>query len=372
MNLIIKNIIVFFGKIFFIFKRKNIPKNPKKILIMRSGGIGDVLMSTPLVKAIRQHYKNAEITYFVGNWSKDVLKDNPNIDKLFNYDDLIIINLKIFKIFKLIKRVRREKFDLMFNLEKSWHWAVLSFLFGIPSRIGFNRKGEGFANNLTVLFNGSKYELEYYLDLAKLLNMNIPTHDMQVYLTKQEKEKAANLIKKNNLKNKIILGIAPGGADNPAQQAFIKRWPLKNYVKLINKVVNENKKIHVVLFGGNNDIEACKQLKEKVKNKDKVISTAGELTVKESAALMRHCKIFLTHDAGPMHIAAAVKVKLLALFSPTQSERFAPKNATTIEVKNEKCPCYDIYGRFKAHAKECMYKISFDDTYLKMKNLLSK
>lgn len=370
MNLIIKNIIVFFGKIFFAFKNKKIPKNPKKILIMRSGGIGDVLMSTPLVKSIRKHYKKAEITYFVGNWSKDVLKDNPNIDKIFNYDDLIIIKLKIFKILKLIKQTRKKKFDLIFNLEKSWHWAILSFLFGIPARIGFNRLGEGFANTLTVPFNGSKYELEYYLDLAKLLNIKILTHDMEIYLTKKEKETAKKFIKNNKLKNKKLIGIAPGGAENPAQQAFIKRWPLENYVKLINKITKKNKKACIILFGGNNDVKTCKQIKEKSNNK--IINTAGKLTIKQSAALMKKCKIFITHDSGPMHLAGAVKVPLITLFGPTQSERFAPRNTIKIEVKGKKQIFYDIYGRFHPDANGIMHKVNFDTVYIKIKQLIDK
>lgn len=343
---------VLLGKTFFIFKNKKIPKNPKKILIMRSGGIGDVLMSTPLVKAIKNHYKNAEITYFVGNWSKDVLKDNPDINKIFNYNDLTIINFKIFKILKLIKQIRKENFNIIFNLEKSWHWGILSFLFKIPLRVGFDRKGEGFANSLTVPFNGEKYELEYYLDLARLLKIKIPTKDMQIYLTKQEKQLANNFIKKNKLKN--IIGIAPGGADNPAQQAFIKRWPTENYIKLIKKLKNRQ----FILFGGKNDIETCNKLKAK-----NTVSTAGKLTLKQSAALMEKCNLFLTHDAGPMHLAAATKTKLIALFGPTQATRFAPKNATILKSKCK--PSYTIYGTFK-NKSNCMKKITVNQVYSKI------
>ena len=99
-----RKLIIFFGKLFFLFKSKKVPKEPRKILIMRSGGIGDVLMSTPLVKAIRKKYPKAKITYFVGNWSKDVLKDNPNINEIFSYDDMIIIGRNIFGILKLVKK----------------------------------------------------------------------------------------------------------------------------------------------------------------------------------------------------------------------------------------------------------------------------
>ena len=354
-----RKLIIFFGKLFFLFKSKKKTKEPKRILIMRSGGIGDVLMSTPLVKAIRKHYPKAKITYFVGNWSKNSLENNPNIDRIFNYDDLIIIKRNIIKISGLIKKIRKEKFDLGFNLEKSWHWAVLMFLFGIPKRIGFDRKGEGFANNLTVPFNGTKYELEYYLDLARLLKMKIPTDEMEIYLTNKEKIIANKFIKQSKLKNKKKIGIAPGGADNPAQQAFIKRWPLENYIRLIDKLTGKKK--YVILFGGENDIEICKEIIKKIKNKNQVLNTAGKFTVKSCAAVMKKCNLFVTHDSGPMHIAAAVKVPLIALFGPTQSRRFAPKDA--IIIKNKICrPCYDIYGNYKkCEKKDCMKVIEVND-----------
>jgi len=329
MNLIIKNIVVLAGKILFSLKSKTIPKDPKKILIIRSGGIGDVLMSTPLVKAIRHNYPKSEITYFVGNWSKDALKDNPNINKLYTYDDLIIIRMNISGIRKIIKEMKKEHFDLCFNLEKSWHWGILSYLFKIPTRIGFNRKGEGFAYNLSTPFKGKKYELEYYLDLARLLNLNIPTNKMEVCLTKQELIKAKKYLKG-------AIGLAPGGADNPAQQASIKRWPLENYKQLIQNLPKQK----FILFGGKNDLETCNQLQTR-----NTINLAGKLTLKESAAVMKQCKVIITHDAGPMHLAAASKSHLIALFGPTQALRFAPRDAITLQTQSK--PCYTIYGTFE-------------------------
>ena len=323
-------------------------------------------MSTPLARAVRENYPKAEITYFVGNWSRGVLEGNPNIDKIFNYDDMDIIGRKPGKIAKLIRKMRKEKFDLCFNLEKSWHWGVLSYLFGAKARIGFDRLGEGFANNLAIPFDGSKYELEYYLDLGRLAGIKIKKEGMEIYLTKKEKKTAENFIDKNGLRNKAIIGISPGGADNPAQQAIIKRWPLEKYTELINDITEKNKKAIVILLGGENDLAACHEIKQNAKNNDKVLITAGIFTIKESAALMKRCRVFITHDSGPMHIAAAAGSKLIALFGPTQPERFAPRKATVIKSDAKGCPCYNIYGRFDTcKSNECM-------GHLKMSIILAK
>lgn len=354
MNLAVKNIAVFLGKAFFIFRKKAITNNPKKILIIRSGGIGDVLMSTPLIRAIRKNYKDAEITYFVGNWSKDVLKDNPDINKLYSYNDLIIINMNIPGILKIIRSMRKEKFDLCFNLEKSWHWGVLSYLFKARSRVGFDRFGEGFAYNKTVPFTGEKYELEYYLDLARALGIDIPSDEMEIHTTKAEEDKARKFSLANSLFGKNVIGIAPGGADNPAQQALIKRWPTERYIELINS----SKGYYFILFGGKNDIETCLEIRNKVKNKNMVTIAAGTMSLKESAALMKYCRTFITHDSGPMHLAAASKVNLIALFGPTQSERFAPKKATLIKTRSP--PSYTLYGDF-TEKKDIMSEITAEE-----------
>ena len=365
--MVVRNLICLLGKYFFFFARKKRSVDPHNILIIRSGGIGDVLMSTPLGHAIRKHYPKAKITYFVGNWSKDVLVNNPHINEIYAYEDLTMIKFRFYRILEIIKVLRQKRFDLCFNLEKSWHWAVLSWLFGIPCRIGFDRKGEGFAHTQTISFDGTRYELDYYLQLGKSVDVKPVTDKMEVYLTQQDNKKAMNFIKKQRLQNKKIIGMSPGGADNPAQQAAIKKWPMKSYVKLVNRLLSTYPNAVVILFGGSNDAGTCRAIHKQVEKKDKVISTAGTLSIKESSALMKHCNVFVTHDSGPMHIAASVGVNLVALFGPTQSKRFAPRNSTIVKAPHK--PCYDIYGTFSScKTDKMMQDIAVDQVFTAVKN----
>src|SRR3989338_1074345 len=157
-------------------------KEPKKILIIRSGAVGDVLMTTPLVKAVRKRFPKAKISYLVGNWSKDVLKNNPYVDSIISFNDSIIFKRDILKILALIKKLRREKFDICFILDKSHWWNMLAYACRIKTRIGFNRNGEGFINTLSVDYKGEKNELEYYLDIAKLLKIKIKDKRLELFL----------------------------------------------------------------------------------------------------------------------------------------------------------------------------------------------
>jgi heptosyltransferase-2 len=369
----LKKTFLTFASLLFILRNKKIPKNPKKILIIRSGSIGDVLMTTPLIRAIRQKYKKAYISYLVGEWSREVLAHNKNIDEIISFDEQIIFNYNLYEINKLKNYIQRKKFDLCFILDKSYHWNLFAYLCKIPFRIGFDRRGEGFRNNLNVKFEGKKSELEYYLGIAKLLGINIRSKKMDLFLSKNDKEFSNIFIKSHNLKNKKIIGIAPGGAENPGDKRHIKRWPREKYIELIKRIINKNNTI--LLFGGKNDSKLCDGIMNYINNNfikkaNNIINLAGKTTIQQSAALINKCKLFITHDSGTMHIAATTKTKLVVLFGPTDPKRFAPKNTIVIQSNLDCCPCYDIYGNYKKCKKDCMGAINVEEVCNRVKKFI--
>ena len=342
------NIINLAGKIAFLFKKRHLPKDfsPKRILIMRSGAIGDVLMTTPAIKAIRQKFPETKIDYLVGEYSKDILENNPEIDEILTFDDRIIYEKKLAKVLRLSKSLKKNKYDLAIVFDKSWMWCVFAFLTRAKLRLGFNRKGEGFANNLNIGFDGSMYEVDYNNKLAELLGIKETDRNMHIYISNKDKELAREIIRKNITKKKII-GIAPGGAKNPGQVMDSKRPKIEFYADICNALGKDS---NIIIFGSKKDSEAAESLKKL--SKIKVIDMTGKLKLKQSAALIGQCDLFITHDNGLMHIAAAMQSPLIAIFGPTQAERFAPKisNSTIIKAKQRCNPCYDIYGNF---AKDC-------------------
>lgn len=348
-------------EVFFLFNKKAIPKNLKKILVIRAGMLGDVLLTTSLVKAIRKKYPKTKIYYLVGEWSKDILKDNKDINKLIAFDDTIVFKRKFFQVLNLIRTLRKERFDLCFVLDKSYLWNIFAFLCKIPFRIGFDREGEGFCNNLNVKFDGTKHELDYYLEICRLLDIKLEEdrEDINLAISKKDEVFATGIIKKYNLENKTIIGIAPGGAKNPGQEMTVKRWPKERYIELINRLI-KNKKISVILFGGKDDVGLAQDIAKNTRAN--IVNLAGKSTIQESAALIKKCNLFITHDSGLMHIAAAVKIPLLVLFGPTSATRFAPKNSAVIKSHLSCAPCYDIYGNYKqCENAVCMESISTEE-----------
>lgn len=330
------------GNIAFLFKNKQIPNDPRNIVIMRSGGIGDVLMSTPLVKAIRQEFPKARITYLVGEWSADAIKGNPNVDRVMTYQDEIIFKQNRREVDKLIQRIKKEKFDLAFVLDKAWQWNVLAFMAKIPFRIGFDRNGEGFALNLAVPFDGSKYELEYYRDLASAIEISDVPVEMEFNISEKDEKKAEQIIKKH-VKNKTVI-LIPGGAKNPGQELAAKRWPPHYYGRLADELLS--RKYQVVILGAKTDSEICKAVIRNMKKKN-AVNLCGKLNLGQSAALMKNSALVVTHDSGPMHLAAAVKAPMVAIFGPTDPSRFASPAARVVQDTRLVPPSYDIYGKLK-------------------------
>ncbi len=373
-----RGLICFLGKAAFLFRHRTIDSEPKKILIMRSGAIGDVVMTTPLIKAIRRKFPSAEIDYIVGNWSKKVLEGNPQLNRIISFDDKIVYDKKIKEIWGLIKEIRTEQFDLAFVLDKSYHWGILAYLMGIKQRIGFDRFGEGFAHNLSVFYDGSKYEGDYNLELleglekgetearGKIIDKMID-RQMKIPLSEAEEDFATAFFRKNKIKGRTI-GIIAGGAKNPGQTMDLKRWPLENYVSLIRTLSKEH---NVLLLGGPSDKDVSERIGHEIKSAN-LFDAIGQCGIKESVALMKRCEVVVTHDTGPLHMAAATGTKVIALFGPTPAHRFAPRNAVVLETKTDKCPCYDIYGNFTACSEaDCMKKISVETVIETVKKDLS-
>ncbi len=356
------------GIILFFLKRKKMPANPSRILIMRSAGIGDVLMSTALVRAIRLAYPNAHITYLVGEWSAPAIKNNPDIDEIITYHDEIIFKKKIAGTIEIIKQIKSKKFEIAIILDKAWEWNMLAFLFGIPFRIGFERKGEGFANNFNVVFEGKKYELEYYRDIANLAGAkNAPKH-MYMYPKPADIKKIQKILSKHKINPKKLIVISPGGAKNPGQELAEKRWPAQNYAKVADLLIQ--KKYSVVLLGGKTDKEINKKVLQNMKRKP-ALNIAGELSLSESAALLSKSRLMITHDSGPMHLGAAMNTTIVAIFGPTDPKRFAPQNANIAMDKTAIKPSYDMYGNLQKHEGN-LEKLSVKTVMLTVNQALKK
>lgn len=331
--MILRRIICIAGRILFLFKKRIINRRKvNKIAVLKSGAIGDVLMSTPFLRALRHGFPEAVIDFHIGRWSEDALKNNPNLNRIFSYHDSIFHSFDLKGKIKLIKILKKQKYDLLFVLDKSYLASLLGFAAGIRYRVGFDRYGEGFANNLNVKYGPVRHEIEYYLDLARILGLQVKGRNLDLFVSKEDISKIKKITK--GLKN--FIGIVPGGAKNPGGGVVnSRRWPEKKFVELINKMPS---KYSILLLGGKSDAEFNNLILQQI-NRKKVFNFAGKTSISQSCELMRRCKFVVCSDSGPMHIASASGTRVISLFGPTNPARKAPLNKNSVALWKDR----DIY-----------------------------
>jgi len=328
-----------------------------KILIFKSGALGDILMTTPLVRQVRKQFPKAKITYLVGKFASSVIKGNPHLDRVMEYDHNIFFKLKISSYLRFVSRIRKEKFDMIFVCDRHWVYNFTSFLFGIPKRIGFDRKGrEGCCLTKKVRFERRRHDVRYFLDLLKQV-ASVDYGDLKMEMTI---EKAAKL-------EANTIGIAPGGGSNPGQTLDFKVWPWENYVVLIQKIIKKG--YAIALIGGPDDriigdkILAGLTAKEKKKVKDFI----GKTSIKQSAALFGQCRYAICNDSGPMHIAASQNPRVISIFGPTDPLRLAPISEESTYVCKMKRPTYTIYGDYSRCSIDDIAKVKVEDVIKHLK-----
>jgi len=296
----------------------------KKILFLRLGGIGDVLMTTPLIRQIRQKFPDAKIDYIVGKQSSCALKGNKNIDEIIEIDEKIFLSKNFFKWLGLIKKIRKRNYDVVFVLMKHWIFNLTAFLFKIKRRVGFNRFNlEGIFLTHKVPYNSFNHEIIYYLDLAKMIGLKVNYSDvsMDLFSGKSDEKFAERIFKRYKLVNKKVIGMAPAGCYNlQAGYDVARQWPIEKYSELAEKITGKD--IFIILFGGKNDSYAGLDF-DRLGNK-KIINLIGKTTIQEAASLIRKCDYFICNDTGLMHISACVNKRTISLFGPTHPLKKAP------------------------------------------------
>jgi heptosyltransferase-2 len=276
----------------------------KKILIMRTDRLGDVILSTPVIANLRKFYPDSYIAFLCRPYTKDVVEGNPYLDEIIIYDK----NNKHKSIFSSVKfclSLRKKKFDTVFILNPNNRSNILAFFAGIAHRIGLNRK---MGHLLTQPIEdkkheGKKHELEYTLDILK--EAGIPITEKQAYfpIKKESEKRIEELLLANGIKNNDFVVIHPS-ASCPS-----KRWMLDNFIKL-SRLIKEKTNLKVIIISSKEE----KKFAEELAKEEGVIDFRGILTISDIGALLKQSKVFVSNDSGPVHIAASLNVPVISIF----------------------------------------------------------
>lgn len=335
-------------------------------LILKIGGLGDILMATPAVRALKKSCPDARVTFLVGRSNKQVMADNPFVDNLLDIDDRTIFKPglsggQLVEALHVVKRIRQLKPDEIFVLHRAWQWNLLAKMGGVPIRYGFQRDLHGtFLTHATPSPTGVHETLRYLKVFGQKPGFQPDGPEMNLYPNSVDASRVAEIT--SLCRGRRVVAVAPGGAMNVKEQRSISRWPLASYEALIGRLLAETGCM-VVLIGGPGDRPFTAALRL---DPSRVIDTAGKLNLQQSYLLLKSSHVMVTHDCGPMHLGAAAGIPVVSLFGPTLPDEKAPiTNRRSIAIwkgSEMRCsPCYQD-GRFPdCLLLECMRRIAPDE-----------
>jgi lipopolysaccharide heptosyltransferase II len=339
---------------------------PEGILLIKLCCIGDVLKTTPVLKALRERFPDARIGYLISPWAKDAILTNPHLDEIILFNAPFERNpLKVF-LETLSKLRKLRKYEWAFVFHRSPKAAILARVAGIREIVGFVDKGDNRFLTVPVKFQHDNHEIERYVHLARAMGVEVKDKVPRIYLNDSLRDRARDLLKEAGLDGKPFVAIHPGGGKNPGKFMPIKRWFPDRFADLASTLTKDHG-VNVLWVGGREDHDVVYEIEKKLSVK--TYSLVGKTTFLELAAVLEKSSLFLGGDSGPLHIAAAVGTKTVGIYGPSDPKLIAPPNANHWVVR-EDLPCSPCYVSESAHkdfsrcpigTHECMKKITLKD-----------
>lgn len=355
----------------------------KKILIINPFGIGDVLFTTPAIRAIKNRYPKAFIGYWCNERVEQILKNNPNIDRIFalSRGDLKKIfqksKLKGMKeSLRLFSEIKKEHFDISFDVSLDYRYNLISWLAGIEKRIGLNYKNRSkfLTHKIDIVGFDDKHVVEYYLDVLKFLNIGFPdSPKIELHLSKENCDWAAKFLQDNGIEEDgLLIGIAPGGGASWGGSANYLRWPEQKFAALSDILIKKHS-AKIILFGSAEESEICNRIAPFLSKQ--AINIAGKLTLSQFVALFSKCKVIVCNDAGPLHVAVGLGVKTVCICGPVDEKVYGPfpygSQNNRLVKKDLSCrPCYKRFRMADCSKQICLEEISPEDALKAVEELI--
>ncbi|MCX5656822.1 MAG: lipopolysaccharide heptosyltransferase II [Candidatus Omnitrophica bacterium] len=278
--------------------------------MVRTDRLGDVVLSTPVVKNLRDTFPQSFIAMMVRPYTKDVVEGNPYLDEVILYDKDNrekgwLSTLRFSRV------LAKKRFDLAVVLNPSNRSNLIPFLAGIPRRVGYDRKmGFLLTDQIKdVKHEGKKHEIEYNLDLIRVLGIDPRDQSIFMPLTLDSEKWVEEIFSKENiLAADKLVAINPGASDNS------KMWIPEHYAQVADKLSERG--IKVIIIGGPGDKKICQKVIENMHRP--YINMVANNNISQAASFLRRCSLFISPDTGLVHIASAVGVPVISLFGRKQ------------------------------------------------------
>jgi ADP-heptose:LPS heptosyltransferase len=332
-------------------------RDVQKILVIKLGGVGDVLLSTIVLNNLRRRFPDAQIDFLAEPPSRGILNGNPIITNGLFFDrqrDSSVASLW---------GLRKKKYDLVIDLYGNPRTALLTYFSRARYRVGFAFRGRRYAYNIVVPSRGGQvHNSEFNLDALSPLGIPIVDRSIPFYISRDDEEYVEGFLHQHKLQHDTLVVLNPGGT------WYTKQWSLKKYAQL-GDALTAAYKVKIVLIWGPGEIDHVKHVQEFM-HQPSIIPPAT--TLNQLGALFRKCAFVVSNDAGPMHLAAVVGVPTLGIFGPTQPEKQGPVGERNAWVRLDGLECLGCNLTACPIGHLCMDRLSVDTVLQAVQRMLEK
>ncbi|MCK8603850.1 lipopolysaccharide heptosyltransferase II [Desulfoferrobacter suflitae] len=329
-----------------------------KILIRSTNWLGDAVMTTPAMGVVRATFPGAEITVVANPAVAMLFEGHPYCDRIVVWDKSKV-HRGITGLLRFTKTLREQHYDLAILFQNAMEAAVMARLAGIPRRLGYRSDGRAWLLTDGVPVGRREkrlHHVDYYLQLLKKNGMTARPGDLTLCCTPEETAAA-----RKELGDVDWIAVHPGASYGSA-----KRWLPERFAQSANKIYQEFR-TPILLLGSPEDASTGKRIAEQLKVPHK--SLIGRTSIRQLMAVLSQCRLLLTNDSGPMHIAAAFRVPLVALFGPTDHTTTSPPGNMSIILRHE-VDCAPCLKRRCPSDHRCMTAIGVEEVIVAVRTLL--
>ncbi|MBF0317481.1 MAG: glycosyltransferase family 9 protein [Nitrospirae bacterium] len=333
----------------------------REILVVRTSFIGDVIMTLPILRPLKERFPRARVTFLTSRVASEVLRTNPYVDEIITYDPFWFYPSPKADYIRFIRSLQGRSFDLV--IEARGDIRELLLLVGplkAPCKVSYDVGGGGFLLTHVVPYEGLRHKVIYHMGLVKYLGCRVDTIDWGFYLQPEERARALEIIHTCKVKPPFL-------ALHPGSRMPLKKWPVERYAMLCDMLAEEYG-MQVVVFGSRVDRDSVAGIMRSVRYSINhgVVNLSERLTLREFAGVIAHGSLLVCNDSAPMHVAACEGVPAVAIFGPSKSVETAPYGDIHTVVEKDSFPCRYSCDEAVCHNRRrhaCMLDISVQDVF---------
>jgi heptosyltransferase-3 len=288
----------------------------RNILVIKLRYIGDVLLATPALRALRERFPGARLTMAVNRGTEDILKRNPTLN------GVLIVDRDGFGCqTRFLRELRRRRFDTVIDLTDGDRSAIMTRVTGARLRIGFNEehRWRGLLYTHLVRADRVMHRVERDMEAVRPLGIEAKAGNPELHVSSEDEEAAAQLLEELGIGRSSLAG--PMVMLQPGARYWFKAWPPERFAELADRLT-ETCGCRVLVGGDANDKPVAEAIRARARSAPTVL--AGRTTLLQLAALLKRSALFVGNDNGPMHMAAALGVPVIGLFGPSDPAVWGP------------------------------------------------